>query len=128
MKNCILNGRPTSIICNITNVLAANPGPLFSIHKGDVETWGLQCTQTVNTSQWSRTHLVSISSTFIIEIFSHSENFNEENKRDVKNFDVLSFVYFLQDNHVRHKLDFFIFFSSQNFSFFFFSRKSMKSI
>ena len=31
------------MICDIKNSLEANHGPIFSIHKFDVETWSFQC-------------------------------------------------------------------------------------
>lgn len=37
IENHILRGGPTSIIYDITNFFKANPGPMFSIHKYDVE-------------------------------------------------------------------------------------------
>lgn len=42
-ENHISRGWPTSMICTITS-----PGPVFSIHKCDVEIWSLQCTYTKN--------------------------------------------------------------------------------
>lgn len=42
-ENHISRGWPTSMICTITS-----PGPVFSIHKCDVEIWSLQCTYTEN--------------------------------------------------------------------------------
>ena len=37
-ENQILRGVPTIMICDITNSLEANPGPIFNLHKCDVET------------------------------------------------------------------------------------------
>ena len=45
LKNLILKGRPMS---DITTSLEVNPGPVFNLHKCDVETHSLQCTNTEN--------------------------------------------------------------------------------
>ena len=34
----ILRGGPTSVICDNTNILEANPGPMCNLHKCNVET------------------------------------------------------------------------------------------
>ena len=49
IENLIVRGGPTGMICDITNSLEANPGPVGNLHKYDVETWSLQCT---NTEHW----------------------------------------------------------------------------
>ena len=48
IENQILRSRPASIICDITTSFEANSGPIFNLHKCDVEAWGLQCTNTEN--------------------------------------------------------------------------------
>ena len=42
IKNHILAGWPSCMICDITNSLEANPGPILSFNKCDVETSSLQ--------------------------------------------------------------------------------------
>ena len=48
IENPVLRGGSMSMICDIATGLEANPGPIFNFHKCDVETWGLQCTNTEN--------------------------------------------------------------------------------
>ena len=38
IENPILSGGPMSMICDITNYMEAYPGPVFNLHKCDVET------------------------------------------------------------------------------------------
>lgn len=39
IENQALRGGPTSMICDITVSLEANSGPIFNLHKCDVETF-----------------------------------------------------------------------------------------
>ena len=42
IENLIVRGGPTGMICDITNSLEANPGPVGNLHKYDVETWSTE--------------------------------------------------------------------------------------
>ena len=48
IKKQILRDGPWSMIYDIITSLEANPGPIFNLHKCDMETWSLQCTNTEN--------------------------------------------------------------------------------
>lgn len=45
-KSDLKRAGPTSMICDITNRLEADPGPIFCIHKCDMKTRSPQCTYT----------------------------------------------------------------------------------